>query len=66
MAQSIQACPSPPGHLSRICHFLKKLQMPYGGAGLFIQKPHGGALKSVQMPPPPLPGAVNAIFIANL
>ena len=42
--QSIPSVPIPPGHLSRICHFLKKLQMPYGETRLFIQKPHGGAL----------------------
>ena len=57
MALSIPSVPIFPGHLSGIRHFvLEKLQMPYGTAdcraGRFTQKPHGGALKSLQMPHP--------------
>ena len=56
MTQSIPSVPTltllpppPPG----ICHFcLEKPQMPHGGAGRFIQKPHGGPLKKGENAPP--------------
>ena len=52
MVQAIPSVPipPPPGHLLLlllllffIYLFLEKLQMPHGGAGRLIQKPHGGA-----------------------
>ena len=57
MALSIPSVPIFLGHLSGICDIvLAKLQMPHGTAdsraGRFTQKPHRGALKSVQMPHP--------------
>ena len=50
--QSIPSVPTPPTPFG-ICHFcLEKMQMPHGGAGRFIQKPHGGALKKGENAPP--------------
>ena len=47
---SNRAHPPPPGHLSGICHFSKKmLQMPHGGGGQHIYtNQHGGALRRGQ------------------
>ena len=50
MVQAIPSVPipPPPGHLLLLLLllfylFLEKRQMPHGGAGRLIQKPHGGA-----------------------
>ena len=48
-----QACTSPFGYLSGICHFiLEKLQMPHGGAGRSYQNPTVGIKNRVQMAHP--------------
>ena len=53
MAQSIPSVPIPPWLLSGICHFVwEMLQMPHGGAGLFIQNPHGGGAAPKMIPTP--------------
>lgn len=53
MAQSIPSVPTPPPPSQGICHFCsEKLQIPHGGAGWFIQKPHGGVLRLCKCPTP--------------
>ena len=48
-----QACTSPFGYLSGICHFvLEKLQMPHGGAGRSNQNPTVGIKNRVQITHP--------------
>ena len=67
MAQSIPSVPFPPGHLS-FC-FGKAANAPRWGRA-FIQKPHCGALNTVQIPHPgttlKFHFSVNTLQIPNL
>ena len=53
MIQAIPTYPTPlPLGICLFLFFLEKLQIPNGGAGRFIQKPHGGAQKKWADAPP--------------